>query len=69
MIEYLENCKVESKKKFDELESERQTLIQRVNQITEELTRLQGEYRILGELIEHFKSEVKSEVCEKEETK
>ena len=55
----LETIKTEITQRFDLLEKERQTLLQRVNELSQEQLRLQGEARLVEKLLKKDKEKVK----------
>ena len=55
----LETIKTEIAQRFDLLEKERQTLLQRVNELSQEQLRLQGEARLVEKLLKKDKEKVK----------
>ena len=54
----LETIKAEITQRFDLLEKERQTLLQRINELSQEQLRLQGEARLVAKLLKKDKKEV-----------
>ena len=54
----LETIKTEITQRFDLLEKERQSLLQRVNELSQEQLRLQGEARLVEKLLKKDKKEV-----------
>ena len=54
----LETIKTEIAQSFDLLEKERQSLLQRVNELSQEQLRLQGEARLVEKLLKENKKEV-----------
>jgi len=54
----LETIKTEIAQRFDLLEKERQTLLQRINELSQEQLRLQGEARLVEKLLKKDKKEV-----------
>ena len=55
----LETIKTEIAQRFDLLEKERQTLLQRINELSQEQLRLQGEARLVEKLLKKDKEKVK----------
>jgi len=55
----LETIKTEIAQRFDLLEKERQTLLQRINELSQEQLRLQGEARLVEKLLKENKEKVK----------
>ena len=55
----LETIKAEIVQRFDLLEKERQTLLQRINELSQEQLRLQGEARLVEKLLKENKEKVK----------
>ena len=55
----LETIKAEIAQRFDLLEKERQSLLQRVNELSQEQLRLQGEARLVEKLLKKDKEKVK----------
>ena len=55
----LETIKAEIAQRFDFLEKERQTLLQKINELSQEQLRLQGEARLVEKLLKKDKEEVK----------
>ena len=55
----LETIKAEIAQRFDLLEKERQTLLQRINELSQEQLRLQGEARLVEKLLKENKEKVK----------
>ena len=49
----LETIKAEIAQRFDLLEKERQTLLQRINELSQEQLRLQGEARLVEKLVNY----------------
>ena len=54
----LETIKTEITQRFDLLEKERQSFLQRVNELSQEQLRLQGEARLVEKLLKENKKEV-----------
>jgi len=54
----LETIKAEITQRFDLLEKERQTLLQKINELSQEQLRLQGEARLVEKLLKKDKKEV-----------
>ena len=55
----LETIKAEIVQRFDLLEKERQTLLQKINELSQEQLRLQGEARLVEKLLKENKEKVK----------
>ena len=55
----LETIKAEIAQRFDLLEKERQSLLQRVNELSQEQLRLQGEARLVEKLLKENKEKIK----------
>ena len=55
----LETIKAEIVQRFDLLEKERQTLLERINELSQEQLRLQGEARLVEKLLKKDKEKVK----------
>jgi len=55
----LETIKTEIAQRFDLLEKERQTLLQRINELSQEQLRLQGEARLVEKLLKENKEKIK----------
>ena len=55
----LETIKAEITQRFDLLEKERQTLLQKINELSQEQLRLQGEARLVEKLLKENKEKVK----------
>ena len=55
----LETIKAEIVQRFDLLEKERQTLLQKINELSQEQLRLQGEARLVEKLLKKGEEKVK----------
>ena len=55
----LETIKAEIAQRFDLLEKERQTLLQKINELSQEQLRLQGEARLVEKLLKKDKEKIK----------